>query len=100
MKSKVRLTPRKSNAPMLWYRFKPCSLNLTRNESSISRQNNRLPAMYNDRVNTEAGGLMSYGPDRADMNRRVAAIVDKILKGRQPADLTVEQPTKFEFVIN
>jgi putative tryptophan/tyrosine transport system substrate-binding protein len=61
---------------------------------------NRLPAMYNNRDDVEIGGLMSYGPDREEMNRRVAAIVDKILKGRKPADLPVEQPTKFEFVIN
>jgi putative tryptophan/tyrosine transport system substrate-binding protein len=60
----------------------------------------RMPAMYNDRDNVEAGGLISYGPDRADMNRRVAAIVDKILKGRKPADIPVEQPMKFELVIN
>ena len=60
----------------------------------------RLPVMYNRRDDVEAGGLMSYGPDRADMDRRVAAIVDKILKGRKPADIPVEQPTKFEFVIN
>ena len=60
----------------------------------------RLPAMYNNRDDVEIGGLMSYGPDREEMNRRVAAIVDKILKGRKPADLPVEQPTKFEFVIN
>src|SRR5215813_4265295 len=60
----------------------------------------RLPEMYNNRDDVEIGGLMSYGPDRADMNRRVAAIVDKIIKGRKPADLPVEQPTKFEFVIN
>ena len=60
----------------------------------------RLPVMYNDRDNVEAGGLVSYGPDRADMNRRVAAIVDKILKGRKPTDIPVEQPMKFELVIN
>ena len=60
----------------------------------------RLPAMYNSRDDVEAGGPMSYGPDRADMNRRAAAIVDKILKGRKPADLPVEQPMKFELVIN
>jgi putative ABC transport system substrate-binding protein len=60
----------------------------------------RLPAMYNGRGDVEAGGLMSYGPDRADMNRRVAAIVDKILKGRTPADIPVEQPRKFELVFN
>jgi ABC-type uncharacterized transport system substrate-binding protein len=60
----------------------------------------RLPAMYNERVNVEAGGLMSYGPDREDMIRRVAAIVDKILKGRKPTDIPVEQPMKFELVIN
>jgi putative tryptophan/tyrosine transport system substrate-binding protein len=60
----------------------------------------QLPAMYNSRSDVEAGGLLSYGPDREDMNRRVAAIVDKILKGRNPADLPVEQPMKFDFVIN
>ena len=60
----------------------------------------RLPAMYNSRSDVEAGGLMSYGPDREDMNRRVAAIVDKILKGRTPADIPVEQPRKFELVFN
>ena len=60
----------------------------------------RLPVIYNDRDNVEAGGLISYGPDRADMNRRVAAIVDKILKGRKPTDIPVEQPMKFELVIN
>jgi putative tryptophan/tyrosine transport system substrate-binding protein len=61
---------------------------------------NRLPAMFNSRSDVEAGGLMSYGPDREDMNRRVAAIVDKILKGAKPADIPVEQPRKFEFAIN
>ena len=60
----------------------------------------RLPAVHNNRADVEAGGLMSYGPDRLDMNRRAASYVDKILKGVKPADLPVEQPTKFEFVVN
>jgi putative ABC transport system substrate-binding protein len=60
----------------------------------------RLPAMFNNQAHVEAGGLMSYGADRADMNRRIAAMVDKILKGTKPADIPVEQPMKFEFAIN
>jgi putative ABC transport system substrate-binding protein len=61
---------------------------------------NRLPAIYDDRAYVEAGGLMSYGTNQADLYRRAAVYVDKILKGAKPADLPVEQPTKFEFVIN
>ena len=60
----------------------------------------RLPAIYQSRRYVEDGGLMSYGVNIADLDRRAATYVDKILKGRTPADLPVEQPTKFEFVIN
>jgi putative ABC transport system substrate-binding protein len=60
----------------------------------------RLPTIYGNSDFAEAGGLMSYGPDLQQIGRRAAEYVDKVLKGARPADLPVEQPTKFEFVIN
>ena len=61
---------------------------------------NRLPAIYHFSEFVEAGGLMSYAPNQADLWRRAADFVDKILKGAKPAEIPVEQPTKFEFAIN
>ncbi len=60
----------------------------------------RLPTMYGFREYVEAGGLMSYGPNFPDLFRRAADYVDKILRGAKPADIPVEQPTKFDLVIN
>jgi ABC-type uncharacterized transport system substrate-binding protein len=61
---------------------------------------NRLPTVFGDRASIEAGGLMSYGTDFADILRRAATFVDKIMKGAKPADLPIEQPTKFALIIN
>jgi putative ABC transport system substrate-binding protein len=60
----------------------------------------RLPTNYNQREYVEAGGLMSYGPNIPDLFRRTAEFVDKILRGAKPGDLPVQQPTKFDLVIN
>ena len=60
----------------------------------------RLPAIYSDPIMVKDGGLMSYGPDRLDIFRRAASYIDRILRGEKPGDLPVQQPTKFELVIN
>ena len=60
----------------------------------------RLPAIYNAREHVEAGGLISYGPDFAELYRRAADFVDRILRGAKPTDIPVEQPTKFDLAVN
>jgi putative ABC transport system substrate-binding protein len=75
-------------------------LNSQRNQVADLAVKSRLPATYRNLDFVEAGGLMSYGTNQADLFRRAAIYVDKILKGAKPADLPVEQPMKFEFIIN
>jgi putative ABC transport system substrate-binding protein len=60
----------------------------------------RLPAMVSDREDVDAGGLMSFMPDVTEGHRRVAVMLDQILRGAKPADLPIEQPTRFELVVN
>ena len=60
----------------------------------------RLPTIFGNRDEVQAGGLMSYGPNYADLFRRAAEFVDKILRGTKPSDIPVEQPTKFDLTVN
>ena len=76
------------------------TFNILRSRIAELAVKSRLPTMYGDRAFVDSGGLISYGPDVLDSFRRAAVYVDKILKGAKPADLPVEQPIKFEFIIN
>jgi putative ABC transport system substrate-binding protein len=79
----------------------PTAINIVNRERILSiAVRHRLPAVYPFRVFAANGGLMSYGPDQADLFRRGASYVDRILKGAKPSELPIQQPTKFEFVIN
>jgi putative ABC transport system substrate-binding protein len=75
-------------------------LNRSRQEIVALALQSRVPAMYNGQMPVEAGGLMSYGPSQPEMHYRAAYYVDRLLKGTPPADLPVEQPRKFELVLN
>jgi putative ABC transport system substrate-binding protein len=92
------MTPAGANA-LLVMEGGPLLLGLSRRMVDLATQH-RLPAIYERRETVVAGGLMSYGSDLPETSRRAATYVDKILKGAPPADLPVEQPTKFELVIN
>jgi putative ABC transport system substrate-binding protein len=75
-------------------------LNSNRKQFAQLAAKSRLPATYPTSEFVEAGGLMFYGVNNTDLDRRAATYVDKILKGRKPADLPVEQPIKFDFIVN
>jgi putative ABC transport system substrate-binding protein len=87
-------------ADALLVRSDPFLMDSLRGRVTELAATHRLPAMYDWRMYVEAGGLMAYGPSLSDTQRRAATYVDKLLKGATPADLPVEQPTKFELVIN
>jgi ABC-type uncharacterized transport system substrate-binding protein len=75
-------------------------INSNRTSIVTAALNARLPTVFGERENADAGGLLSYGPNVSDMYRRAAEMVDKILRGTKPSEIPIEQPTKFEFVLN
>jgi len=93
------LTMRRSHAGALLIPGDPMFI-LHRTQLADLAAKNRLPAMYGLQEYVDAGGLMSYSPSLREAYRQAATYVDKILKGAKPADLPVEQPTKYELVIN
>ena len=97
---RAHLHERKRTAPRRSLRPQVGLINTQQRQVLDFAAKNRLPAMYPYSEFVEAGGLMSYGPNYTDLFRRAADFVDKILKGTKPADIPVEQPTKFEFVVN
>src|SRR4030095_2443744 len=90
----------KGRADAVLFRVRAPVLSPHRTEVAALAVKSRLPAIYETAEEVDAGGLMSYGVNDNDLYRRAATYVDKILKGRKPADLPVEQPTKFDFIIN
>ena len=90
----------KARAEAILVRVRGPILSPYRKEFAELAVKNRLPVIYEGAEEVEAGGLMSYGVNFLDLYRRAATYVDKILKGTKPADIPVEQPTKFEFIIN
>jgi putative ABC transport system substrate-binding protein len=90
----------KGRAEAVLVRVQAPVINSQRTQVAQLAAKSRLPSIYEGAEEVEAGGLMSYGASFADLYRRAATYVDKILKGAKPADLPVEQPTKFEFIVN
>jgi len=95
-----RLAPVKGRADAMQWQVAAGVANANRTQILELAVKSRLPAIYANHRTVEAGGLMSYGVINLDLDRRAATYVDKILKGAKPADLPVEQPTKFELIIN
>lgn len=94
------LTAKKQRANALFSRLPPGTPFDKRKQLMVIATKSRLPVGSGQNLDTEAGGIMSYGWDRRDLYRRAATYVDKILKGAKPANLPVEQPTKIELVLN
>jgi putative tryptophan/tyrosine transport system substrate-binding protein len=93
------LTPLKDKAQALYVVSSPLATTYRVRINTLAL-GQRLPAIYGDREFVEVGGLISYGPDFANVYGRAADYVDKILRGAKPSDLPVEQPTKFDLTIN